>query len=77
MNKFLIYLSCFTILSLYFILTIFVFPSEFLLTEQLVPQPVFEAVLSETNIDVGDSFRLSIVSENIGDNMEESWSPPR
>ena len=43
------------------------FPSEFLLTEQLVPQPVFEAVLSETNIDVGDSFRLSIVSENIGD----------
>ena len=67
MNKFLIYLSCFTILSLYFILPIFVFPSEFLLTELLVPQPVFEAVLSETNIVVGDSFRLSIVSENIGD----------
>ena len=67
MNKFLIYLSCFTILSLYFVLTIFVFPSEFLLTEQLVPQPVFEAALSDTNIVMGDSFRLSIVSENIGD----------
>ena len=67
MNKFLIYLSCFTILSLYFILTIFVFPSEFLLTEQLVPQPVFEAVLSETTIVVGDSFRLSTISENTGD----------
>ena len=67
MNKFLIYLSCFTILSLYFVLTIFVFPSEFLLTEQLVPQPVFEAVLSETTIVVGDSFRLSTISENTGD----------
>jgi len=67
MNKFLIYLSCFAILSLYFVLTIFVFPSEFLLTEQLVPQPVFEAALSDTNIVMGDSFRLSIVSENIGD----------
>ena len=67
MNKILIYLSCFTILSLYFVLTIFVFPSEFLLTEQLVPQPVFEAVLSETTIVVGDSFRLSTISENTGD----------
>jgi len=67
MNKILIYLSCFTILSLYFVLTIFVFPSEFLLTEQLVPQPVFEAVLSETTIVVGDSFRLSTTSENTGD----------
>jgi len=67
MNKILIYLSCFTILCLYFVLTIFVFPSEFLLTEQLVPQPVFEAVLSETTIVVGDSFRLSTISENTGD----------
>ena len=67
MNKILIYLSCFTILCLYFVLTIFVFPSEFLLTEQLVPQPVFESVLSETTIVVGDSFRLSTISENTGD----------
>ena len=67
MNKFLIYLTAFVILSLYFILTIFVLPSEFLMTEQLVPQPTFQAILSNSEISLGDSFRLDIVSENIGD----------
>ena len=67
MNRFLIYLTAFVILSLYFILTIFVLPSEFLMTEQLVPQPIFQAILSDSEISLGDSFRLDIVSENIGD----------
>ena len=66
-KKFLIYLSAFVILSLYFILTILVLPSEFLMTEQLVPEPSFTAILSETNITLGDSFRLDIVSVNNGD----------
>ena len=66
-KKFLIYLSAFVILSLYFILTIFILPSEFLMTEQLVPEPSFTAILSETNIALGDSFRLDIVSVNNGD----------
>jgi hypothetical protein len=66
-KKFLIYLSAFAILSLYFILTIFILPSEFLMTEQLVPEPSFTAILSETNIRLGDSFRLDIVSMNNGD----------
>jgi len=66
-NKFLIYLTAFVILSLYFILTIFVLPSEFLMTEQLVPQPTFQAILSDSEISLGDSFRLDIISENIGD----------
>ena len=61
------YLSAFVILSLYFILTICVLPSEFLMTEQLVPEPSFTAILSETNITLGDSFRLDIVSVNTGD----------
>ena len=67
MKKFLIYLSSFAILSIYFILSVFILPPEFLMTEQLVPEPVFEAVLSETDIELGDSFRLDIVSENNGD----------
>ena len=67
MNKLLIYLTAFVILSLYFILTIFVLPSEFLMTEQLVPQPTFQAILSDSEISLGDSFRLDIISENIGD----------
>jgi len=52
---------------LYFLLTVFVFPSEFLMTEQLIPQPIFEATLLENQINLGDSFRLEIVSKNIGD----------
>ena len=67
MKKFLIYLSSFAILLTYFILSVFILPPEFLMTEQLVPKPVFEAVLSETTIELGDSFRLDIVSENNGD----------
>ena len=66
-KKFLIYLSAFVILSLYFLLTIFILPSEFLMTEQLVPEPSFTAILSETNITLGDSFHLDIISMNNGD----------
>ena len=67
MNKFLIYLSGLVILSLYFILTIFILPSEFLMTEQLIPKPSFQAVLSDSEIILNDSFRLDITSVNNGD----------
>jgi len=66
-KRFLIYFGAFVILSVYFILTIFVLPSEFLMTEQLVPEPTFQAVLSDSAITLGDSFRLDIVSVNTGD----------
>ena len=42
-------------------------PSEFLMTEQLVPEPIFQATLSDSEIILGDSFRLDIVSVNNGD----------
>ena len=67
MKRILIYSTGVVLLSLYFLLTVFILPSEFLITEQLVPQPVFEATLSDTEIDLGDSFRLEIISKNIGD----------
>jgi len=66
-KKFLIYFSAFVILSLYFILTVFILPSEFLITEQLVPEPTFQTILSDSEITLGDSFRLDIVSVNNGD----------
>ncbi len=66
-KKFLIYFIGAILLSLYFLLTVFILPPEFLMTEQLIPQPVFETMLSETDIVLGDSFRLEIVSKNIGD----------
>ena len=37
------------------------------MTEQLIPEPIFESILSETDIVLGDSFRLDIVSKNTGD----------
>lgn len=67
MKKILIYSVGFISIFLYFLLTVFVFPSEFLMTEQLIPQPIFEATLLENQINLGDSFRLEIVSKNIGD----------
>ena len=67
MKKILIYSAGFVLLFVYFLLTVFILPSEFLMTEQLIPQPIFEAILSETEIKLGDSFRLDIVSKNIGD----------
>jgi hypothetical protein len=44
-----------------------VLPEQFLSTEQLVPQPYLEVELSDSDISLGDSFRLNIVSENRGD----------
>jgi len=52
---------------LYFILTLFVLPEQFLSTEQLIPQPYLEVDLSEHDISLGDSFRLNVISENKGD----------
>jgi len=37
------------------------------MTDQLVPEPTFESVLSNSNITLGDSFRLDITSVNNGD----------
>jgi len=37
------------------------------MTEQLVPEPTFQASLSDSEITLGDSFRLDIISVNIGD----------
>ncbi|MDH3486602.1 MAG: hypothetical protein OEL82_00980 [Nitrosopumilus sp.] len=42
-------------------------PEKYLSNEQLVPQPYFEVILSNSEISLGDSFQLSIVSENRGD----------
>ena len=42
-------------------------PSEFLMTDQLIPKPSFQAVLSDSEIILNDSFRLDITSVNNGD----------
>ena len=54
-------------ISLYFVLTVFVLPPEYLSNEQFVPQPYFDVILSESEISLGESFRFDLISENKGD----------
>ncbi len=67
MRKILIYSIIGIFIIVYFSLTIFILPERYLSNEQLVPQPYFEVVVSDSDIFLGDSFRLNIVSENRGD----------
>lgn len=67
MNRSLFYVVIAFLVLIYFVLTLFVLPAQYLSNEQLVPQPYFEASLSKSEISLGESFRLDIVSENIGD----------
>lgn len=54
-------------LSVYFAMTVFVLPEKYLLSEQLVPSPYLEVQLSNTEINLGESFRLNTISKNNGD----------
>ena len=54
-------------LSVYFALTVFVLPEKYIAKEQFVPSPYLEVELSSTEITLGESFRLSTISENKGD----------
>ncbi len=67
MRKSLIYPIIGIFIIVYFSLTVFILPEKYLSNEQLVPQPYFEVVLSDSGVSLGDSFRLSITSENQGD----------
>ncbi|MCV0392020.1 MAG: hypothetical protein K5790_01860 [Nitrosopumilus sp.] len=51
----------------YFLMTVVVLPDLFLSNEMLVPQPFFEAKLSDSEISLSDSFRLEVESENRGE----------
>ena len=67
MNKLLIFSIIGFSLSVYFLLSVFVLPEKYLANEQLVPQPYLEVQISSSEISLGDSFRLDVISENRGD----------
>ncbi|QUC65304.1 hypothetical protein NsoK4_03395 [Nitrosopumilus sp. K4] len=48
-------------------MTVFILPNEFLSKEQFVPIPYLEAEISNSEIFLGESFRLNVFSENRGD----------
>ena len=66
MKKLLIFISAICVVF-YFSLTVFILPDVYLSNEQLIPQPYFQASLSDDEISFGDSFRIDIVSQNIGE----------
>ena len=53
--------------AVYFSLIVFVLPDAYLSNEQLTPQPNFQINQSDREISLGTSFRIDIVSENIGE----------
>lgn len=48
-------------------MTVYVLPEKFLAKKQFAPSPILEAKLSNSQINLGESFRLDTVSENVGD----------
>ncbi|WP_316505707.1 hypothetical protein [Nitrosopumilus sp.] len=67
MKKLFVYSAVSISILIYFVLTVSVLPQNFLSNEQFVPQPYLEATLSESQIFLGDSFTLDIISGNKGD----------
>ena len=54
-------------LTVYFTLTIFILPEQYMSHEKLVSQPYFEVKISDKEIPLGESFRLDIATKNSGD----------
>lgn len=54
-------------LSVYFSLTLFIFPEQYSDNPQFTPIPFVESQLSDSEIILGESFRLNIQSGNKGD----------
>lgn len=54
-------------MAVYFSMTVYVLPEIFLAKKPFTPSPMLEANLSSSEINLGQSFRISTISENIGD----------
>ena len=54
-------------LSIYFSLTLFVLPEQYMSNDILVSVPQFEVTISEENISLGESFTIDIITSNSGD----------
>ena len=54
-------------LGAYFAMTVYVLPEKFLAKEQFTPSPILEVKISDAEINLGESFRVSTISENIGE----------
>ena len=67
MKKLFLYCAIAVSLVVYFSLTLFVLPTNFLEKPDLVPQPTLDVKLVKSKINLGESFEIKITSNNIGD----------
>ena len=65
--KKLILISVILLIVVYFSVTLLIFPQQYLSNEQFVPIAFVDVKLSESEIILGDSFRLNITSGNQGE----------
>lgn len=67
MKKLILYCAIAVSLVIYFSLTLFLLPPNFLEKQNLVPQPTLDVKLEKSKINLGESFEIKITSNNIGD----------
>ena len=67
MKKFLILGAIIAGLFVYFFTTLVIFPQEYLSHKVIEPQPIQNVTLSVNNISLGESFKISIETENKND----------
>ena len=54
-------------LGIYFVLGLYVLPEQYIMRPQAEPQATLTVHLSDSEISLGDSFEVEMISENIGD----------
>src|SRR3970040_3012476 len=67
MKKFLISGVMITVLFVYFFTTLVIFPQEYLTHKVIEPKPIQTVTLSVDDISLGESFQISIETENKND----------
>lgn len=55
------------ILAIYFSTMLYFIPQDYSEKDLNIPSPYFETTLSDESISLGESFRLDVISENIGE----------
>ena len=54
-------------LGIYFVLGLYVLPEQYIMRPQVEPQPTLEVHVSDSEISLGSSFEVELISENVGD----------
>lgn len=67
MKKAILYFSIAAAVVIYFSLTLVVLPPSYLQRPAIIPQPTLDVKIDNAKINLGDSFEIKIVSNNIGD----------